>query len=60
MAQRIPMPDWLIPGLLSLLLAVLSWMASSVHDMSSTLAGAVNEIKDHDRRLENLETLFLK
>jgi hypothetical protein len=59
MSNRRPMPDWLIPGLLSCLLAVLSWLANSVHQMAGTLAVAVSEIKDHDRRLQNLETLFL-
>jgi hypothetical protein len=53
------MPEWLIPSLLSVLVAILSWMASNIHNMASTLAVAVSEIKEHDRRIENLETLFL-
>jgi hypothetical protein len=53
------MPEWLIPSLLSILVAILSWMANNIHNMAGTLAVAVNEIRDHDRRLENLESLFL-
>jgi hypothetical protein len=53
------MPEWLIPSLLSILVAILSWMASNIHNMAGTLAVAVSEIKDHDRRLQNLETLYL-
>ena len=40
-------------------LALLGWIGTTLYQMSSTLAVAVTRIEDHDRRLTNLETLFL-
>ncbi len=40
-------------------LALLGWIGANIHQMSATLAVAVSKIEDHDRRLSNLETLFL-
>lgn len=40
--------------------AVISQMAASLEETSRSLAVAVSKIQDHDRRLENLETLYLR
>lgn len=50
---------WLIPALLMTLIGILGWMALTLQDMSRTLAVAAYQIQDHERRIENLETLFL-
>ena len=51
--------EWLVPGLLAVLVAVLSWMAVTLNDISRNLAVATVRIEDHDRRLANLEALYL-
>lgn len=52
--------EWMIPGLLVVLVAVLSWMAVTLNDISRSLAVATTRIEDHDRRLANLEALYLR
>lgn len=49
----------LVPLLLTLLCAILGWMASNISEINSSLAVAVVKIDEHDRRLSNLETLYL-
>jgi len=56
--MRHKLPEWLIPMLLSVLIAILSWLANSVHDMAGTLAVAVSEIQSHDRRISRLEGFY--
>lgn len=59
--------DYIVPVLLTALLAVLGWIGSTLQAMSQTLAVAVYRIDsleqtekyhfaDHERRLETLET----
>lgn len=40
-------------------LALLGWIGTTLHQMSSSLAVAVARIEELDRRTTNLETLFL-
>lgn len=49
----------LIETMMAVGLAVLSWMALNIHDMSKSLAVFGVRIEDHDRRILNLESLFL-
>lgn len=47
-----------------LLLGIIAWECNratrQLEDIARTLAVAVQRVEDHDRRLQNLETLFLK
>ncbi len=51
---------WLIPVMLAALLGVLGWMATNIAEISKTMSVAVTRVEDHERRLANLETLFLR
>jgi hypothetical protein len=46
---------WIIPALLSTLIAILAWMAMSIQDIGKSLAVAVTKIDEHERRITNLE-----
>lgn len=50
---------WLIPFLLSVLVAVLSWMGSNIASISSSLAVAVTRVAELDRRTTTLENIVL-
>jgi hypothetical protein len=41
-------------------LALLGWIGTNIHQISTTLAVAVTKIEEHERRISNLETLFLE
>lgn len=51
--------ETLVPILLGLLIAVLGWMASNIHDIAKSLAQVVSKVDDHGRRLERLEEAAL-
>ncbi len=38
----------------------LEGIETAIHESSATLAVALSRLSEHDRRLENLETLFLR
>lgn len=49
----------LVPALLTILIGVLSWMAANIAEINRTLAVAVQRVDELDRRVSNLETLYL-
>jgi len=49
-----------VPCLLALASAFLGWIGVNIQELTKTVAVAVARIEDHDRRLSNLETLFLR
>lgn len=52
--------DWIMPVLLSAAVAGIGGIYRELTQISTSLAVAITKIQDHDRRLENLETLFLR
>jgi hypothetical protein len=52
--------NWLLPALLSAGVGALGWLALSVSDLSGSVRELVVQMGDHERRLDNLETLFLR
>ena len=50
---------FVVPCLLSVLIGVLSWMGVTLHEIAGSLRVVVYRLDDHDRRIQNLETLFL-
>lgn len=56
--MRIPtkLAELILPGLIA---GLLGWIATNIAGIRESLAIAVTKIEDHERRLENLETLFL-
>jgi hypothetical protein len=61
------MLNWLVPALLGAVVVVGSAVCSSLWAIADKLAGintslavTVYRIDDHERRLDNLETLFLR
>lgn len=52
--------EWTVPVLMAAATYSLQQINSEMSEISKSLAVAVQKIEDHDRRLENLETLYLK
>ncbi len=50
--------DWLIPALLTGIAGSLMWLSSSVSELSGSVREVVVTLDAHERRLQNLETLF--
>jgi hypothetical protein len=50
---------WLVPGLLAGTVSALVWIGSNIADIRTSLGVAVFRIEDHERRIDNLEALFL-
>lgn len=50
----------IVPILLSILVGVLSWMSVTLHQIAGSLQVVVYRLDEHDRRIQNLETLFLE
>ena len=65
MTKELP-PSWKAAATVTggILLSVIAWEVSravdSLREIERTLAVAVQQIQDLDRRVQNLETLFLK
>lgn len=59
MPPKQTLPDWAMPLMFGTLISILAWIAVTLQSMSNTLAVAVTKVEDHDRRLSNLETLFM-
>jgi hypothetical protein len=59
MPPKQTLPDWAMPLMFGTLISVLAWIAVTLQSMSNTLAVAVTKVEDHDRRLSNLETLYM-
>ena len=59
MPHKQTLPDWAMPLMFGTLISILAWIAVTLQSMSNTLAVAVTKVEDHDRRLSNLETLYL-
>ena len=59
-------PSWQVVATVlgGILLSVIAWEVSravdSLREIERTLAVAVQRVEDHERRIGNLETLFLK
>lgn len=59
-------PSWQVIATVfgGMLLSVIAWQITRVvetlEDIDKSLAVAVQRIEEHERRLQNLETLFLK
>lgn len=59
-------PSWQVvaTALGGILLSLIAWEVSravdSLREIEKTLAVAVQRVEDHERRIGNLETLFLK
>ena len=49
-------PDWLYPVLAAALLALLGWMALSLHDMNARIGVVETRLVGVERRLANVET----
>jgi hypothetical protein len=60
MPPKQAMPDWAMPLMFGTLISILAWIAVTLQSMSNTLAVAVTKVEDHDRRLSNLETLYMQ
>lgn len=58
-SQNVHVPEWLLAALLSVLIGILGWIGSTLHEMSNSLAVAVTKIDDHERRLNSLEDEYL-
>lgn len=52
--------DWIIPVLLGAVVYSLAEIRKELGILNASLAVAASRVEDHDRRLSNLETLFLK
>lgn len=48
-----------MPTLLSAAIGVLGWMAVNIQEMSTGFAVLKTIVTDYERRISNLETLFL-
>jgi hypothetical protein len=51
--------DWIMPALVSAGVGGIFGIYKEMSQISTSLAVAISKIQDHDRRLDNLETLFL-
>jgi cytochrome c-type biogenesis protein CcmH/NrfF len=52
--------DWLIPVLLTMLIGVVSWMGKNIARISESLAVVTTITENHERRLDRLESLYLR
>lgn len=52
--------NWLLPALLTGGVGALLWLATSVSDLSGAVREIAATLGDHERRIDNLETLFLR
>lgn len=59
MPPKQTLPEWAMPLMFGTLISILAWIAVTLQSMSNTLAVAVTKVEDHDRRLSNLETLYM-
>lgn len=60
MPPKQTLPEWAMPLMFGTLISILAWIAVTLQSMSNTLAVAVTKVEDHDRRLSNLEQLYMK
>lgn len=51
--------DWIMPALVSAAVGGIFGIYKEMASISTSLAVAITKIEDHDRRIENLEVLFL-
>lgn len=51
--------ETLTPYILTAILGLMGWIATNIAGIRESLAVAVTKVEDHDRRISNLETLFL-